>query len=157
MAFKFFNIGKANEEVSRLEGEVTRITSDLATANANAEAISTEAEKLKSDLTAANAKIAELNQTASDLATAKLSIQSLTHERDELAAKIADPKGEIAAQAAKAALSIAAGQGVTAPVAIAPEKPKAETNLEAAKKLTGLAKVIALEKLETEARKQNKN
>lgn len=157
MAMKFFQIGKANAEIDRLEGELSRVTAELANANANTETVSTEAEKIKTDLTAAQAKITELTQSASDLATAKLSIESLTKENSELKAKIEDPKGEIERLASAKLVELAAGQGIKAPVAIAPEKPKAEATLEAAKKLTGLAKVIALEKLESEARKQSKN
>lgn len=104
---EFFTQGNEANPISKLE--------------LNLAASSAEVMKLKADLTAAQTKITELTQSASDLATVKLSVESLTKERDELAAKIADPKGEIALQAAKVAQGIVAGLGLNTPVAIAPD------------------------------------
>lgn len=98
--------------------------------------------KLEANFATAQAEIVTLKaavaQRESELETIKLSVLSLTKELDELAAKIADPKGEIAAQAAKAALSIAAGQGIAAPVAIAPEG-RSEQTFKARKEFSALS------------------
>lgn len=155
MAFKFFNIGKANEEITRLEGEVARLTTEAQTATENANAVAAAAEQCKTDLTAAQTEIttlkANLVQKDSDLAT----VASVTEENKTLKATIADPKGEIANRAAE----LARAQGVPAPIAIA-QTPNPSGNpdkLAEAKKLTGLAKFVAIEKLESEARKQKLN
>lgn len=71
MAWKIFNIGKANAEIERL-------TAELATANAKVTTPSADASQL-ADALASNEQIStQLTQANSDLATAKASITSLT-------------------------------------------------------------------------------
>lgn len=106
--FKFFNIGKANEEITRLEGEVTKAQADAKAATENA----AEVEK------AAETATADLSQARADLATAKTSITSLTSRAEKAEAdlktaneKIANPSEEIKNRASKEALKITGAQG----------------------------------------------
>ena len=149
---KVFSIGKAKAEIERLNAEVARLTSDLQVHTENAELIAKAAEENVAALTAANEKLskteAELVQSKANEATAKLSIESLTKERDALAAKISDPKGKVASEAARVALEIVAGQGVAAPLAVSPD------SITSQEPLTFAEKAIAAAKAKAEARSQ---
>lgn len=108
--------------------------------------------KLETNLAAAQTEItklkADLSQKDSDLATVKQSLATVTAEKDALKASI---PAEVEKLASAKALEIAGKQGITAPIEIKGATETASTaaqaEIEAAKKLTGLAKVIALEKL----------
>lgn len=106
--FKFFNIGKANEEVTRLESELSTAQAALTTANENASAIEKNAETVST----------ELAQVKADLVTAKASISTLTARAEKADAdlkvaneKIANPSEEVKILASKEALKITAAQG----------------------------------------------
>lgn len=124
MAFKFFNIGKANDEIVRLESEVTRLNSELVAAKENAAQVESAAEQTKTDLAAAQSKVTELEKTisqnASDLSAANLKATEAAKERDDLKAIIEKPDGEIEKRAAIKAQEIVASQGG----AIIPIKPQ---------------------------------
>lgn len=116
MALRFFQIGKANEEIDRLAAELAKVTSERDALQGNDSTIAAEAEKVKGELAAANAKAVQLD---ADLATAKQTISTLTEgkakaEADLKAAQesIADPAGTIQKLAAVKAQEIAAGQGI---------------------------------------------
>jgi|SRR5580765_1185385 len=66
---RFWNVGKANAEITRLEAEVAKLTKERDEAAAAVEANNSEA-------------VAGATQLESDLATAKQSISTLTAERD---------------------------------------------------------------------------
>lgn len=103
MAFKIFNIGKANEEVTRLENEIAKLTADNAAQAENFKAIEDQATKLSADLSAAQQTIA--THAAESAKSAEMFTQ-LNKERDELAVKLAE-KVDPSAQA----LAIVAAQG----------------------------------------------
>ena len=109
MAFKIFNIGKANEEVTRLESEVDRLTKELAAEKENSELIARAAECSKT--TASNFEV-QIKQAQSDLATAKQTIGTLTAERDSFKAIVESPEGEIEKRASAKATDLAAKMGV---------------------------------------------
>ncbi len=91
--FKFFNIGKSNEEIARLEGELVVRDQQVLTLVENQSAVEAQA-----------------TQLAADLSTAKQTIGTLTSEREALAANVT---------ALTTASEITAAQGVPG-VAIAP-------------------------------------
>lgn len=106
--FKFFNIGKANEEITRLEAELATAKAEAKTATDNADEVVKNAEAVAT----------ELAQVKSDLATAKTTISSLTAraetaetEAKEAKAKIANPSEQIKNRASQEALNITASQG----------------------------------------------
>lgn len=106
--FKFWDIGEANGEITRLETELARVSGELATATTNAKQVQAAAEGLQ----------VAIKQLNSDLATAKQTVgtlQAFVAEKDaalkSLNDKLADPKGEIEARASAKALEIAAAQG----------------------------------------------
>lgn len=106
--FKFFNIGKANEEITRLEAENATLKEDAKNASENAAAIATNAEGVTTELT----------QLKADHATAKTSISSLTARAEkaetELKAaneKLANPSVQIKEVASRKALEITQAQG----------------------------------------------
>lgn len=109
MAFKIFNIGKANEEVSRLESEVERLTKELTAEKENAVLVASNAENVHRELTKAKESIStfevSIKQKDSDLTTAKASIASLQ-------AAIDDPKGEIEKRSTAKATELMAKMGV---------------------------------------------
>lgn len=142
--FKFFNIGKANAEITRLETELAGVRAELATAKENATAIEASAEGAQ----------AELTQAKADLVTAKASIASLngtiTAKDTELAGvkaelktaneKIAAPAGTIQQAAAVKAAEITAAQGQP-PVKVTP--PESPAGNKEASGLKGFEKVQA--------------
>ncbi len=130
MALKFFQIGKANEEIDRLELANAELTRQIEAFKGNDSEVVAAAEKIKGELAASGAKVVQLE---SDLATARLSITSLTGERDaartELATangKLANPDQRIKDAAAVQAAQITASLGqppVTAQPAVNPAAP----------------------------------
>lgn len=141
MAYKFYNIGKANAEIERLENELKSEKEKVSALESNEpEALAAAQGEL------ANLKT-KLAQTESDLATAKQSIQTVSTERDKLAAKATKLEADLAAstanvdaEASRKALEITATQGQppveTKPTA-EPAKPETKTELK------GLDKVRA--------------
>lgn len=149
MAFKFFSIGKANEEIDKLESSLAELTRERDALKENSAAIETDAENVKSELASAGAKAVQLE---SDLATARQSITSLTVERDAAVsaqkaaeAKLANPSAQIKEAAALQALEITAKLGQP-PVTSAP--PPAPANPGAG--LKGLDLAIAVHRAATE-------
>lgn len=118
--FRFFNIGKANAEIVRLEAELTK-------AQAEGKAAS---ENLTEITAAAESNAAKLVQAEADLTAAKASIASITAEKiraeaelKEANEKLANPTAQVVQIAARKAQEITAGQGqppVTATPAGAP-------------------------------------
>lgn len=144
MAFKFFNIGKANEEIDKLESSVAQLTEERDAIKANSGEIEAAAETFKGELTAARQKAVQLE---SDLATARQSIATLTTERDTASAaqntaeaKLANPSEQVKALASAQALEITAKLGQP-PVTAAPPAPA-----NPAAGLTGLDRAIAAHK-----------
>ena len=106
--FKFFNIGKANEEITRLEAENAQCKADLKTANDNSEQIATAAQS--------NAELLAKCQT--DLAAATTSIATITARAEKAESdlkvaneKLANPSEQIKQAAARKAQEITASQG----------------------------------------------
>jgi predicted RNase H-like nuclease (RuvC/YqgF family) len=86
-AFKFFNIGKANEEIVSLESRVAQLTSENASLQQNVPQVEAAAEGIRAELTEAHAKLA---QATADLATAQASIASLSKEKESAVAALAN-------------------------------------------------------------------
>ncbi len=106
--FKFFNIGKANAEIIRLETELAGVRAELAAGKENATAIEASAEATQ----------AELTQAKADLVTAKASISSITAAHDAVKAelktaneKLANPSQQVKEAASRKAMEITQGQG----------------------------------------------
>jgi len=149
MSFKFFNIGKANAEVDRLEAEVARLTSELQSAQENAGAVEKGAEELRSSLLEASkanatkdAEIARLNGLVAgkdtELATTKAELAKANE-------KLANPSAQIQQAASVKAAEITAAQGQP-PVKASPvENPSKQ---EAKPELKGFAKARAAFKAE---------
>ena len=122
-AYKFFNIGKANEEIDRLESLVASLTTQVETLKGNDSEIAAAAEKVKGELATASAKIVQLE---SDLGTARQTISTVTAARDkaetdlkEANAKLANPEQRIKEAASVHAAEITARLGQP-PVVAAP-------------------------------------
>lgn len=154
MPFKFFNIGKANAEIENLEKRVAELTSENAALKENGPEIEAAAETLRKDLAEAQGKIATAE---SELAAARANVATLTAEKEKLSQdlkaasdKLANPAAIIKESASAQAAAIVASVG-HAPIATTPTEPQNE--VADIKKLTGLAKVIAIEKAESAARK----
>ena len=154
MAFNIFSLKKANEEIARLTGELTKSQADLKTANENAEAIGQGAEQLQGQLATAQA---DLQKSQGELVTANTKIQTLTGELTTATAKatdlektIKDPKGHIETKvAAKTALATAAMGAAPLEAAPKTDLPKEE---KATAGLKGFAKVQAAFKQQIENR-----
>lgn len=111
MALKFFNVLKANAEISRLQTELDAANARITELAAN------EPEALKAlqaSLDEANTKLAESEKLAEQL-------KSVTAERDALKASADALKQSVDAEAASKAAAIIASQGAKAPL-------KAENN-----------------------------
>lgn len=144
MAFGFFNIGKANEEIERLNQAVAALTAENTALKENTPLIEAAAEKLKTD---SEATALKLSQVEADLATAKDSVASLTAAKEkaeaDLAAanaKLANPGEQIKNAASAQAAAITASIGVPPVVATSPTQPSPS------KSLTGLERAIAAHK-----------
>lgn len=156
MAYKFWNFKESNAEIEKLSARVAELEKQNAECVANAKAIEDAASTMQSDLAQA---VTRAEKAEADLATAKASIASLTTEKDkavaeaaEAKAKLANPSAIIKETASAQAAAIVAQVG-HAPIAAAPGGTVLpETEMDKAKKLTGLAKVIAIEKAESAAR-----
>lgn len=143
-AFKFFNIGKANEEITRLESRVAELTTENESLKQNGPAVEAAAETLQSDLDSTKSKLA---QVESDLSTAKQTISTLTAAKEKAeadlsaaSAKLANPGVQIDEAASAKAAAITASIGVPPVAATAPNPQPAS------KALTGLERAIAAHK-----------
>lgn len=156
MAFKIFNIGKANEEITRLESEVARLNSELSSVKDNATALENSAQEASTNLTAAQTEITNLKSTLaqkdSELATVTTSLETMTGERDTLKATIEKPDGEIAKQSALKAQEIVAAQGAQVVPLKDAETPNQDPSRSEVKKLSGIEKAIAAHKLSKKTR-----
>jgi predicted nucleic acid-binding Zn-ribbon protein len=104
MAWKIFNIGKANDEITRLESElaardkrIAELETEKKALGENDNAVATAATQQRAELDAANARIAVLER-----------------EKTELTGKITQLEDDVVtakASASKKALEITAGQG----------------------------------------------
>ncbi|HWN95015.1 MAG TPA: hypothetical protein VNT99_08280 [Methylomirabilota bacterium] len=144
--FKFFNIGKANEEISRLETENARITADALTSTQNSAAVEERATQLSHDLATATQSIGSLS---AQVTTLNQSVTDITADRDALAAKLANPSAQIVALAAVKAGEVAAAQGIP-PIAIAVVPDPTAVAKASVTNLSGLEKAIAAHKLATQ-------
>jgi hypothetical protein len=148
-------IAKANETgfLSALKNffgkpeDALALTGKLSTAETNLTAAQTEITNLKATIT----------QNASDLATVKLSVTSLTAERDTLKAQVDKAIADLKTKGSHDAATILATLGVP-PVEVKTTDAKDEklTARAEALQLKGLAKVIALEKIESAERAPRK-
>jgi chromosome segregation ATPase len=142
---KFWNIGKANAEIVRLEAEVVKAQAETKAAKDNAAEVETAAEatsaelvttkaELKTDKDQVAAKDLQIAAKDSEIATVKAELKT-TQE------KLANPSVQITQIASQKAAEITAAQGQP------PVKVPTNTNPAAAGKepnnLTGLAKVQA--------------
>jgi len=142
IVFKFFNIGKANEEIVSLESRVAQLTSENASLQQNVPQVEAAAEGIRAELTEANAKLA---QSVADLATAQASIASLSKEKESavtaLATHQANPSAEVKEMASAQAAQIVASVGVPPIAASVSAEPKPE--------LTGKDRFLATIKIDT--------
>lgn len=140
---KFFNVGSANTEIDRQAAEITRLTSELATAQA-----AKPDAAIQTALDAEKAKIAELVREKTEALTA-LNIErtNATALMTEHAKVLQDLEASVESRASSKALTIVASQGVPVPVSTKPADP-----LPGAKKdfshLKGLDRAIAAHQAE---------
>ena len=135
MAFKFFNIGKANAEIDRLESELATAkagspaeATKIAELTKSNEEISTLLENATTDLSAANGTITKLKAEHASALTALTS----SHET-----AMTELRASVGAKAAEAAVKIQAATGAPA----APVVPKTAADPKAGK--TGMARLLA--------------
>ena len=108
MAFKFFNIGKANEEIDNLTSSIAALTLENQSLKDNSPLIEAEAEKLKGEFSAVSGK---LSQVEADLATSKQTISTLSGELKVATDKLANPSAQIQKAASVQAAAIVASAG----------------------------------------------
>lgn len=126
MAYKFFNIGKANEEIERLEKDNAALTQQLKDARENADLVARNADELR----------AEHARQSEELATAKTDLKASGEKVTKLEADlktaqdiIAKPDGEIHRLASLRAQEITAGLGIK-PVQLTPANPNSDAVLQ---------------------------
>lgn len=100
--FRFFNVGKANAEIERLETALTEAQTKIAELSGNDSQIAAQAESIRADFAAAQLQVSEL--------TAKLTASEAT--KAELAAKVAAIPAQVTTQAAAQAANIVSQVGV---------------------------------------------
>ena len=136
MAFKFFNIGKANAEIEKLEARVAELTAENTSLRDNTPEIEAAAQALQGDFQKAVAR-AEKAEGELAAAAARLSEVTAAKEKAEAEAKasadkLANPSEIIKTTAAAQAAAIVASTGhpgvEAAPTAEATKTtPQAET------------------------------
>lgn len=136
--FKFFNIGKANAEIERLEAELTKSQAETKAAKDNAAEVETAAEATSAELTKVriDLKAAQDQVAAKDAEVAKVSA-----ELKDAKEKLANPSAQVKEIASHKAAEITAAQGqppVKVPAVENPAAPAKEKN-----NLSGFAKVQA--------------
>ena len=139
MAFKFFNIAKANQEIERLEGENTALKGKVsqleASAGENIHIISLDAEKTAEEFATVSKT---LSQSQADLKTAQASIASQAAEIEGLKTKLAGKDEEVKITVARQVANTQAALGQPP----APAIPPTATATSGAPK-TGMARVLA--------------
>jgi chromosome segregation ATPase len=135
----FFNIGKANAEITRLNAELKKTQDERDAAQSNSSAIATEAERLKADNIS---KADAIANHATILAAKDAEIAGLKTELTAAKAVVTDFDAKVEKSASTKALEICAAQGIS-PVkggkpSDTPAKPK-----EATEGLTGMARIRA--------------
>ena len=100
--FRFFNVGKANAEIERLEIALTEAQTKIAELSGNDSQIAAQAESIRADFAAAQTQVSEL--------TAKLTASESA--KAELAAKVSAIPAQVATQAAAQAANIVSQVGV---------------------------------------------
>lgn len=138
MAFKFFNIGKANAEIEKLEARVAELTAENTSLRDNTPEIEAAAQALQGDFQKAVAR-AEKAEGELAAAAARLSEVTAAKEKAEAEAKasadkLANPAEIIKTTAAAQAAAIVGSVG-HAPLALAPSTmdPKKMTRSEFSK------------------------
>lgn len=114
MALKFFNIGKANAEIARLESELNKVNELLKAQGENESEVMKEAESLSAQLTAEKGKTTALSAENERLKTELKSSQD----------KQSDFDSKVQTAASAKALEITAGQ-TTGPVSSGGGQPMA--------------------------------
>lgn len=123
MAWKIFNIGKANEEIARLEKENEALQSQIRAAQENADAVAKAADGLRADL---DTTTKERDELKAKEGTFTVEIQQKTNRIAELQAIIDKPDGEIERRAGIKSREICAQLGVPA-LALTPDGSGAVT------------------------------
>lgn len=131
-------LSKAGSLFKDNAADISAIQTEVATKNQEIATLSTQNGELSAKLETANKEVADLKAAATKAAE---------YHKAELDAKEADVEKRASAKA----LELAAKQGVP-PGVVKPDTGKSEKA--DFSKLTGLAKVIAIEKAESEAKKQ---
>ena len=129
-AFRFFNIGKANEEITRLESRIQELEAENTQLKDNGPAVEAEAEKVRGELADAQSKLAKAD---ADLKAAQGDVTKLTAERDQAKkdleaanAKLANPGEQVKKAASEQAAAIVQQIGVP-PVPTTPNANPAAT------------------------------
>jgi chromosome segregation ATPase len=153
--FKFFNIGKANAEIVRLEAEVTKSQAETKAAKDNAVEVEAAAEATSAELITAKAelKTAKDQVAAKDLELAAKDSEIAIVKAELKTAKeqLANPSEQIRKIASHKAAEITAAQGQP-PVKVATAENPAAAGKEP-NNLVGLAKVQAAFKAQLEKQK----
>jgi hypothetical protein len=138
MAFRFLQIGKANNEIARLESEIEQLKAQ------NAELTTNEPEALKGAevaLLEANTKICAAESTISELKTSLLKhgeeLKANQAEIGKLTEALALKSAEVETKASTKAVEILASVGAPLP----PAAPK--TGTPSAKSLSGWDRIVA--------------
>ena len=116
MAFKFFNIGKANAEIERLETELSSSKSESESLKSNGPEVEAAAEGLRTELATTTASLATLQN---DLSEARADVARLTSELSAEKEKSKNIPDQVKASASAQAAAIVAGVG-HAPLSLAP-------------------------------------
>ncbi|SRR6266576_403699 len=153
MALNTWNIVTARKQFAELETKLAGVEAENASLKSsigdnNSEAVKA-ADGLQAELAAAKVVIA---QCKADLTTSCASIASQAAEIEGLKAKLASKDEEVKITVARQVANTTAALGVPP----APAIPQTATASTDTSKLFGLAKVIACEKAETEARNAKK-
>ncbi len=123
MAFKIFNIGKANARIDELEAQVATLTTQLAEVSANPVALESELTQTKSDLALARQNIGTQNSAAISYIA---EIEKLTTDLAARDAQLAAVPAQVEVAAAAKSVQIVASQGIP-PIAIKVEANPAST------------------------------
>ena len=141
MAWKFYNVGKANTEIERLEAEVATLKAQLADAVVTPEEITKHAEAMAAANTDLTAKLADVSAKLEDVTLAKNALEAAAFDHG---AALAAKDAEVERLAAAKALEITQKQGQPPIPAEAQEAQKAQAKQE----LKGLSRVTAALKAE---------